>query len=267
MAKGKKVDEDDDDDGEEVTLALSWGVRDKFIWAKNRLGNKFIDCPQAKKGKRKKGNIRIAKRFSTARVVLCLSFLHEHYIISRLTAGRIPKRILMTIGRSQVSLGRIPSTKFALGHLVKAPVRERGPLYRATSFLSFFLSFKRMHSSICRPTGSNLLFFTSGFCSFFLFFFCSGFFFFGKSLTRVSHLPHKQKVPKSSLSPPATLLCPFSGTPRLVLWKNALVIWHIEPKKERELISCRLITDTSTHCPTYLPRSLAPSRCVLFMLY
>lgn len=164
MAKGKKVDEDDDD-GEEVTLALSWGVRDKFIWAKNRLGNKFIDCPQAKKGKRKKGNIRIAKRFSTARVVLCLSFLHEHYIISRLTAGRIPKRILMTIGRSQVSLGRIPSTKFALGHLVKAPVRERGPLYRATSFLSFFLSFKRMHSSICRPTGSNLLFFTSGFCS------------------------------------------------------------------------------------------------------
>lgn len=171
MAKGKKVDEDDDDDGEEVTLALSWGVRDKFIWAKNRLGNKFIDCPQAKKGKRKKGNIRIAKRFSTARVVLCLSFLHEHYIISRLTAGRIPKRIMMTIGRSQVSLGRIPSTKFALGHLVKAPVRERGPLYRATSFLSFFLSFKRMHSSICRPTGSNLLFFTSGFCSLIFFFF------------------------------------------------------------------------------------------------
>lgn len=232
MAKGKKVDEDDDDDGKEVTLALSWGVRDKFIWAKNRLGNKFIDCPQAKKGKRKKGNIRIAKRFSTARVVLCLSFLHEHYIISRLTAGRIPKRILMTIGRSQVSLGRIPSTKFALGHLVKAPVRERGPLYPATSFLSFFLSFKRMHSSICRPTGSNLLFFTSGFCSLIFFFFCSGFFF-GKSLTRVSHLPHKQKVPKSSLSPLPLFSAPFLV---LLVWffEKTHLSFGISSQKKRE---------------------------------
>lgn len=217
MAKGKKVDEDDDDDGEEVTLALSWGVRDKFIWAKNRLGNKFIDCPQAKKGKRKKGNIRIAKRFSTARVVLCLSFLHEHYIISRLTAGRIPKRILMTIGRSQVSLGRIPSTKFALGHLVKAPVRERGPLYRATSFLSFFLSFKRMHSSICRPTGSNLLFFTSGFCSL-IFFFAAGSSFLANHW-QGSHICRTNKRCPSLLCLPL----PLFSAPFLVL-----LVWFFE---------------------------------------
>lgn len=262
MAKGKKVDEDDDDDGEEVTLALSWGVRDKFIWAKNRLGNKFIDCPQAKKGKRKKGNIRIAKRFSTARVVLCLSFLHEHYIISRLTAGRIPKRILMTIGRSQVSLGRIPSTKFALGHLVKAPVRERGPLYRATSFLSFFHSNGCIHqfagqqeATFCFLPAGSVLFFLQRVLLFWQII--------DKGLTSAAQTKGAQvfSVPPCLSSLP---LFWYSSSGSL---KKRTCHLAYRAKKKRELISCRLITDTSTHCPTYLPRSLPPSRCVLFMLY
>lgn len=122
----------------------------------------------------------------------------------------------MTIGRSldrKYPLAGSLQRNFALGHLVKAPVRERGPpLYRTTSFLSFIQTDAFINLPANRKQPS--VFFTSGFCSFL--------FFFGKSLTRVSHLPHKQKVPKS-------LLCPPSPPPPLFsLRLLLLLVWFFE---------------------------------------
>lgn len=169
----------------------------------------------------------------------------------------------MTIGRSQVSLGRIPLTKFALGHLVKAPVRERGPLYRATSFLSFIQTDAFINLPANRKQPSV---FTSGFCSV-LFFLQRVLLFWqiiDKGLTSAAQTKGAQVFSVSPcLSSLPLFWCSSSGS----LKKRTCHLAYRAKKKERELISCRLITDTSTHCPTYLRRSLPPSRYVLFMLY
>lgn len=171
----------------------------------------------------------------------------------------------MPIGRSQVSLGRIPSTKFALGHLVKAPVRDRSPLYRATSFLSFIQTdaFINLPANRKQPSVfyQRVLFFS--------FFFLAGSSFLANHW-QGSHICRTNKRCPSLLCPPCLSSLPlFSYSSSGSLKKRTCHLAYRAKKKERELISCRLIADTSTHCPTYLPRSLppSPSRCVLFMLY